>query len=268
MRPPAAGKNHCVERGARRPLPQEQLHKADGNESPNHPENGVENELHRVNQLVGGDVEQRFIAQNEMQNDPRRRRAENDRSQDRRVHVAHHLFEGEQHRRDRCIEGSGQRRGRAGGNERLDARRRQPKLAAEAGCDAGAHMNRRTLAAQSNSAGQRDRTQSELAEDCAKADETVSEEKGSLRLWNPASARVRKVAEQQKAGCRRSDHWHKNPPPRRTAGWVHARSQILGQDDEGNDDEADYSTDDERQDKKYLVLMLIFEGIPDSGDTG
>ena len=56
--------------------------------------------------LVSRHVEQRLIAQQQVQHDPGSGRAEHDRAQHRRVHVAHHFFEREQHRGDGRIERS------------------------------------------------------------------------------------------------------------------------------------------------------------------
>jgi hypothetical protein len=47
------------------------------------------------------------------------------------MHIAHHFFKREQHRRDGRVEGRGQSRRSACGHQRLDAAGSQPEPAAE-----------------------------------------------------------------------------------------------------------------------------------------
>jgi hypothetical protein len=62
-------------------------------------------------------MKQRLIAQQQVQRDPRRRGAQHDGAEHRRVQIAHHFFEREQHGCHGCVESRRQGCGRAHWNE-------------------------------------------------------------------------------------------------------------------------------------------------------
>ena len=66
-------------------------------------------------------MEQRLVAQDRPLDDDRGDRGHDGRAQQGGIHVADDLFEREQHRRHRRVEGGGQRAGRADGHEIPDA---------------------------------------------------------------------------------------------------------------------------------------------------
>ena len=113
-RPPAVGWSHSVPgRHALKilPQPEQKLDETDRNQTANHSQHRIDAELERIDQLVGGDMKQRFIAEEEMQDHPGCGRTQDDRPQHTCMEVAHDLFQSEQDCGNRRVEGRGQCRG-------------------------------------------------------------------------------------------------------------------------------------------------------------
>src|SRR5262249_25276601 len=82
-------------------LPEQQPHEAHRDQTTHNAERGVEQEFDGVNELIRGHVEERLIAEDQVQNDPRGGGAQYHRSEHGRVHVPHDFFEREQNGGDR-----------------------------------------------------------------------------------------------------------------------------------------------------------------------
>ncbi len=67
--------------------------------------------------MIWRNPKERIVSEKEMKDDPRRGRAQHDRSHDGSVQVSHYLLEGEQHGRDRCVERRRKRRRATDGDE-------------------------------------------------------------------------------------------------------------------------------------------------------
>ena len=218
---------------------QKQLHEGHRTESADHAENGVNAEFQRTHQLVRRNVEQRLVAQDEVQHHPGRGRTQHHRAEHRRVHVAQNFFERKQHGRDRRIERRRQRRRAAHRHQRLHVRRAQTETPADHRGDPGADLHRRAFAAERDAARQRNRAAQKFAEHRAQRDVPVADEQRELRLRDAAAARIGKIAEQQIAAEQRARRGNQHAPPRRALGRIHARRQPARQQDERDDREPD-----------------------------
>ena len=118
-----------------------------------------------MHQMIGRNVKQRLIAQQQMQDHPGSRGTDHHRAQHRRMHIAQDFFEREQHGGDGSVEGGGQRRCTSHRDQRFDALFAETEAPPEYGSDSGADLDRRTLAAECNAAGERGRAAEELPED-------------------------------------------------------------------------------------------------------
>jgi hypothetical protein len=62
---------------------------------------------------------------------------------------------------------------------------------------------------------------------------------------------------QKKSAEERSEQRNQDAPPRRTAGRIEPSPEILGQENKQHYDKSDDRANDEREDKQYLVFMLM-----------
>jgi hypothetical protein len=97
-------------------------------------------------------------------------RTQDDRTQHRRLQVAHDLLEREQNTGDGRVEGSGDGRGCAHRKQRFYLLGTEAETPAEHGCDAGPDLDGRTFAAQRDAAGQGRRTAEEFSQHGAQQD--------------------------------------------------------------------------------------------------
>ena len=160
-------------------------------------------------------LKERIVAQQQAQHRPGGGRGQHHRAQNRRVHIAHHLFQGKEHRGHRRIEGGGNGGRGANRDQRLHLLRAQSQPASKHRGDARAHLHRRPLAAQRNAAGQRRRRAKELAQNGAQRDESVARKERRLGLRNAAAARIGKVAIEQIAHRQRAAHRNQRCASRR-----------------------------------------------------
>ena len=232
----------------------QQLDEADGNDAADHPQGGIEEELDGVDELIGGDVKQRFVAEQQVEHDPRGGRAQHDGTQHRRVEIAHHLLEREKDRRDGRVEGRRQGRGSSDGHQRPDPFRSQSQPPAEDRCQTRSNLDRRAFAAQRDAGCQRDRTAEEFPDHRPKADEAVAQEQCGFGLRDSAAARVGEIAGEQIPGEESAGDRDGQPPPGRAARRVHPGTETLGDVDEGRDHQADHGPDDQSQDEEELYL--------------
>ena len=130
------------------PDEKQQLDEADGNDAADQPQGGIEEELDGVDELIGGDVKQRLVAEQQVEHDPRGGRAQHDGTQHRRVEIAHHLLEREKDRRHGRVEGRRQGRGSSDGHQRPDPLRSQSQPPAKDRCQTRSNLDRRAFAAQ------------------------------------------------------------------------------------------------------------------------
>src|SRR5215471_1911657 len=129
-----------------------------------------------MDELIGGDVEERLVAEEEVENHPGGGGTEDDRAENGRVQIAHHLFECEEDGGDGGVERGGECGGCADGDEILDPGGTEAEAAAERGGDAGAHLHGWSFAAEGDAARKRDGAADELAKDGAEADDAAADE--------------------------------------------------------------------------------------------
>ena len=168
-------------------------------------------------------MKQRLVAEQQVQRHPGRGGAQHDGAEHRRVQIAHHFFEREQHGRHGCVESRRQRRGRAHWNQLANPVRPQSQAPPEHRCDSRSYLHRWPFAAQRDAAGERRRAASELSEHRAKADKTIAQEQRRFGLRNAAAAGVGKKAREQITGEKRASGGDQNAPPgRASAGYMRA----------------------------------------------
>ncbi len=201
-------------------------------------------------------MKQRLIAQQQVQRDPRRGGAQHDGAQHRRVQIAHHFFEREQHGRHGCVESRRQRRRRAHRNQLANPVRPQSQAPPEHRCDSRAHLHRWSFAAQRDAAGERCRTAPELAEHRSKADETIAQEQRRFGLRDAAAAGVGEKTREQITGEERAGGGDQNTPPGRASRRIHAGAQIFGDVDECRHHQPDHRADDQREQQQDFVFVL------------
>ncbi len=210
-----------------------------------------------MNELVGGNVKQRFIAQQQVEHDPGGSRTEDDRTEHRSVQVAHDLLEGEKDGRNGCIEGGRQSRRSANRHQSSYPSGAEPQPASEHRRDSGADLNGRPFAAQCDAGGQREGREAKLADDGAQADVSIAEEQGCLGLRDAAAAGIWKIAGQQDARGQCADHRQNETPPGRTSRRIHACAKVLGHVYEGDHHQADDGADDQRQQQEDLIFVIF-----------
>ena len=235
---------------------QQQLHEANRSQSADHAEHRVDTEFRRMDQLIAGDVEQRIVAQNQVQDHPGGGRAQHHGAQHRGVQIAHDLFEREQDRRDGRIECRRQRRRATRRHQRLHLFRTESEIPRDHRGESGAHLHRRSFAPERDAAGQRSRAAEELSEHGSKQDSSVVDEECELGLRDAAAAREREIAPQKIAGAERTEHRNQNPPPARSLRRIHAGREPAGQQDKRHHHQADQSADHQAEDQRQLVFVL------------
>ena len=84
-------------RKAQEELPQfkQQLHETHGSQTAHHSEDRVDPKLHGMYQTISGNMEQRLIAQQQVEYDPGRGGTNNNGAQHRRMQIAQYFFERE-----------------------------------------------------------------------------------------------------------------------------------------------------------------------------
>ena len=210
-----------------------------------------------MDELIGGDVKQRFVAEQQVEHDPGGGGAQHDGTQHRRVEVAHDLLEREQDGGHGRVEGRRQGRGSADGHQRADPLRSQSQPPAEDRCQTGSNLHRRAFAAQRDAGCQRDRTAEEFPDRCPKSDEAVAQEQGGFGLRDSAAASVGEIAGEQIPGEESAGDRDGQPPPGRAARRVHPGTETLGDVDEGRDHQADHGPDNQGQDEEDLIFVLV-----------
>src|SRR5271157_3359699 len=120
-----------------------------------------------------------------------------------------------------------------------------------------ANLDRRPLAAQRDSAGQRCRGAKELSQHGAQRDAAFAGEQRSLGLRHPAASRVREIAEQQVADDQRTHDREQYPSPPIATWRIQAHPGSFRQQDESDNGQARQRADHQRQHQKNLVLTLL-----------
>ncbi len=201
-------------------------------------------------------MKQRLIAQQQVQRHPGRGGAQHDGAQHRRVQIAHHFFEREQHGGHGRVESRCERRRRAHWNQLANPVGAQSQPPSEYRCDSRAHLYRGPFAAQRDAARERCRAATELPEHGAKADETIAQEQRRLRLRDAAAAGVGEEARQQISGEERAAVGNQNAPPGRASGRIHACAQVLGDVNECGHHQPYQRADDQREQEQDFVFVL------------
>ena len=105
-------------------------------------------------------------------------------------------------------------------------------------------LDGRTLATEGNTAGQGDRCAEELAKNSAQGDAALVGIEGGFGLWNTATARrIREETVEEIAHTERAEDGDDEASPVRATSGIKARAKPLGDEDEGNDDQADEGAD-------------------------
>ena len=130
----------------------------------------------------------------------------------------------------------------------------QSETAARGRGNSRADLNRGAFAAKGHTAGQGDGGADELSNHRPKPDDAILQDQSDARLWDPAPAGVGKVFEQQPA-C------HQRAQQRTQDALYASRSQqhpahALRDSHEGNHDQTDRGTNDQRQQEQNLLLVL------------
>src|SRR5208337_4891445 len=147
-----------------------------------------------MNKLIGGDMKQRLVAQQQVEHDPGGGRAENDGTEHGSVQIASDLLEREEDGSNGSIECRRQSGRGANRDERPDPAGTEAQAASEYGGDSGAHLHGWAFAAERDAGGQRNGTETELAKHGPKADESVAKKKGRLGLRNAAAPGIGEIA--------------------------------------------------------------------------
>ncbi len=197
--------------------------------------------------MVRGDVKERFVAEHEVEHHPRRRRAEDDGTEDRRMHVAHDFLEREKHGGDWGVERGGKSSRGPYRDQPADLRRAQAEPARDDGGNARSDVYRRALASKCDAARQRRRAAEELAEDGAQRDVAVVDEDGGARLWNAAAAGLGKEPKEEISRAERAERRNDDAPGRGAARRKHARRQTARQQNERDDDESNERADEKAE---------------------
>ena len=152
-------------------------------------------------------MEERLVAEDQMEEHPRRRGTDNHRAQNRSVQIAKNFFEREEDRGDGRIEGRGERGGAAHGHQVAHRVGAESEAASQNGSDSRADLDGGSFASERDAAGQRDGATEEFSDDGLERDVAVVDEDGELGLRNAAAARVGKIAVQKIAGNERTRRW-------------------------------------------------------------
>ena len=114
-------------------------------ESADQAEDGIDSELHGIDQMVGRDVEERLVTQDQVEEHPGSRGTDHHRSEHGSMQVAEDFFERKENRGDGRIEGRGQRGRAPHGHQVADGRSAQSEAASQHGGDSRRRSGRRVL---------------------------------------------------------------------------------------------------------------------------
>ena len=137
-------------------------------------------------------MEQRFVAQQQVQHDPGRRGTQHDGAQHRRVHIAHDFFEREQHRGNRSVERGSERSRRAYRHQRLTLLGPSPRFRPSTDAIPAPTCTEGPSRPSAMPLARRCRAAAELAEHRANADKAIAHEQRGFGLRDAAAARVGK----------------------------------------------------------------------------
>jgi hypothetical protein len=145
MAPPTAGSSLRERRGVERGRAQAQQGAAedDGQEAADDSQDTVGGQLGRMHEVIRRYPEQRFVAEDRAFDDDGGDGRDHGRADERCVEVADQLLEGEDHGRDRRVEGGRQGAGRADGQQFPVPVRRQSDPRPDRRCDTGADLHGR-----------------------------------------------------------------------------------------------------------------------------
>ncbi len=178
------------------------------------------------------------------------------------MEVADNFLESEEDGSERGVKSRGNRSGGADGDQRFHPFGAQAKRSSKNGGNSRAHLHSGSFTTEGDTAGQGHRSAEELAKDSTQGDAALVSVKGSFGLWNTAAAGIREEAPEQIAHAERTDDWDDKTTPGRAAGGIEARTKALGDQDEGDDDEANKRADEKSEDEEDLFLAVLNEGGP------
>ena len=124
-------------------------------------------ELQRVHELIGRNVEQRFVAEEQVKHHPGCCRAQHNGAEYGSVEVAHDFFERKQDARDGRVERRCHGRRGPDGDQRFHFLRAQAEAATQHRREAGAYLHGWAFAAECYAAGERNRAAREFSQHCA-----------------------------------------------------------------------------------------------------
>ena len=239
---PAARDREPPERGAQ---PEERTHEAHRHQSPEYAEHGVDEQFPGRPEFVGGNREQRLVAQRQAEHQPARDRAQDDGAEHAGVQVADDLFEREQDRGDRGVEGGRDRRRRSDGDQLPALLGIQMQRLSHRGGDPGADLRGRPLASQRDAAPQGEHSAEVLPEGHPERNPAVLRDQRGLGLRNAAAPRPLEPAVHQESGSQGPEDRCGEAGRAERRSVHHDVGQPLGHHDEGHDDAAHQRSDPE-----------------------
>ena len=243
---------------------EQEFGEGNGNQTSGDAEHGVDGELPGIDELIGGNFEERAVAKEEAKDHPGSDGSEDHGTENRGVEVSDDFFEGEENRGHGSVEGGGDGGGSADGDEGFYFFGAQAERASEDGSDAGADLDGRAFAAEGDAAGESDGGAKELSEDGAEGDAALAGEESGFGLRNAASARVREIFVQEITDAEGSGDGQYEATPRGAAGRIESHADAFSEENESDDGEAGEGPDDEGQGEEDLVFTGLQFGLGES----
>src|SRR5260221_25233 len=113
-----------------------------------------------------------------------------------------------------------------------------------------------------DAAGKRRRGAENLSEHGAQRNDPPAREQGRFRLRHAATARIRKIFEEQKSHGQRAYNGNNQAPPSRSYSRIDPCAKSLGQHDERHNRRANERTDQQRHQQKHLLFALLEQRGP------
>ena len=149
-------------------------------------------------------MEQRFIAQDQVEEHPGRRGADDHCAEYGSMQVAENFFERKENRGDGRIESCGECGGATHGHQVANGGGAQAEAASKHGSDSRADLDGGSFASQRDAAGKRNGTTEKFSDDGFERDVAVVDEDGEFGLRNAAATRVGEIAVEKIAGDERT----------------------------------------------------------------
>ncbi len=237
------------------PHAQHQLDESYGDQATYYAQNGVDDELAGVQELVFGHAKQRLVTEKEPKHEPRGRGANDDGAENRGMKIAHDLLEREEHGRDGGVEGRRERGRCAHRDKQPEFLRWKSDRAPNHRRDAGPDLNRRPFSAERDPARERRRGAQELAKGRAPGDVPSARVEGRFRLRYAAPPCVGKEPIEQHPHAQRHEDRRDEKPPPGSVFVIERRLEVVRDNDESDNDEPDERADEQCENEKNLVLV-------------